>query len=315
MLKRILPIIKAIVSIALVIFILSKVDVSKLLTALSSINAVFFSLALLSHFVAIPIAAYMLKLSLYVNNINLNLKPLMGINLIGSFFNNFLPTAIGGDIAKVYYISSYSKNNLVSIITVLFNRMVGFFCLLVLGVVGLIFGYGIVNDISIAIAVIGLLFLFLLLLFFIWDKNIMGRFKYITKIVSMIDKREIIKKSYENFNKYKQHKKEVLFIFLLSFLIQLIVMLYYYLIILSLNLKVPIFYLLMVVPLITIIEVLPLSVGGIGVRESATFYFFTKIGIEPHSAVLIGFINYILRVLLSFVGGIIFMFRRNKVRT
>jgi glycosyltransferase 2 family protein len=60
-----------------------------------------------------------------------------------------------------------------------------------------------------------------------------------------------------------------------------------------------------VVPIVYIATVLPVSLGGIGVREGVLVWLLTKVGGDASDAVLLAFLIYLNRVIVSLIGGII----------
>lgn len=70
----------------------------------------------------------------------------------------------------------------------------------------------------------------------------------------------------------------------------------------------PIPFLMAVIPIVRLANQLPISVGGLGVRESLFVYFFDLIGISPEIAVTIGLANYLLQAINGFVGGLLELF-------
>lgn len=60
------------------------------------------------------------------------------INLVGFFFNNFLPASIGGDAMRAYYFAGGRRENLASILaTLVYDRMLGFMALVLVAFLGL----------------------------------------------------------------------------------------------------------------------------------------------------------------------------------
>ncbi|QOV90734.1 lysylphosphatidylglycerol synthase transmembrane domain-containing protein [Humisphaera borealis] len=55
------------------------------------------------------------------------------INMVGAFYNSFMPGSTGGDLAKAYYASKYSEHRTRAILTVVVDRIIGLLALFVLG--------------------------------------------------------------------------------------------------------------------------------------------------------------------------------------
>ena len=75
----------------------------------------------------------------------------------------------------------------------------------------------------------------------------------------------------------------------------------------ALHLSVPVWYLILFIPLVHILSALPVSFGGIGVRESSYVVFLALIGIGRHQALAFGFLWSALVLGGGMVGGVILM--------
>ena len=64
----------------------------------------------------------------------------------------------------------------------------------------------------------------------------------------------------------------------------------------------------MVVPLIYLTEALPISINGLGVREGAFVFFFTKIGVSKEEAFAVGLLVISIRyIFIMLMGGSLFL--------
>lgn len=73
----------------------------------------------------------------------------------------------------------------------------------------------------------------------------------------------------------------------------------------ALHLSVPLWYLILFIPLVHILSALPVSFGGIGVRESSYVVFLALIGIGRHQALAFGFLWSALVLGGGMVGGVV----------
>ena len=73
----------------------------QILRALASTKAPVFIAAILVFTAAILVASLRLKLIIEAQEIPITLKESVSLTFIGYFFNNFLPTSIGGDVVNV----------------------------------------------------------------------------------------------------------------------------------------------------------------------------------------------------------------------
>jgi hypothetical protein len=105
-----------------------------------------------------------------------------------------------------------------------------------------------------------------------------------------------------SFNRYKNNKKALLKVFIISFIFQFNIVLIVKLYCMSLDIVIDIQYLLMVVPLIYLTEALPISINGIGVRDSAFIFFFYQIGRTKEEAIAVS----LLIIFMRYAFGLIF---------
>jgi glycosyltransferase 2 family protein len=71
---------------------------------------------------------------------------------------------------------------------------------------------------------------------------------------------------------------------------------------------------LVFLPIITVMTMLPVSIGGLGVRESALVALFVPVGLTPGQSVTLGLLWHAVAVVASLPGGWIYLtYRRNQV--
>jgi uncharacterized membrane protein YbhN (UPF0104 family) len=97
-------------------------------------------------------------------------------------------------------------------------------------------------------------------------------------------------------------------IFVISMVVQLLRCLNFWMIYQSLGASVPAIYFLIFIPLVFVVMLLPISIGGFGVREGALLYFFSTVGIDSEISVAAGFLFYVLHLLALFAGLIFLLF-------
>ena len=55
------------------------------------------------------------------------------LNMVGSFYNSFMPGSTGGDLIKAYYASKHTPHRARAVMTVIIDRMLGLLALIILG--------------------------------------------------------------------------------------------------------------------------------------------------------------------------------------
>jgi uncharacterized membrane protein YbhN (UPF0104 family) len=75
----------------------------------------------------------------------------------------------------------------------------------------------------------------------------------------------------------------------------------------ALNLAVPLWYLILFIPLVHLTSALPISFAGVGVRESGYVMFLALIGVGQHEALAFGFLWSVLALGAGIVGGVVLL--------
>jgi len=198
------------------------------------------------------------------------------LTMIGQFFNNFLPTGAGGDIAKVFYLVRGEENKLLLGSSVLIDRFIGALTVITMGVLAALFTATIPLGIRYLLSLI-LLFLLFILVFFSNRKIASPLYSGVRRIFPGRMK-ETMENTYNVFNRYFSARRWLLAALGLSFLMQSISIFTNYLMTMSLlwgKSSMPGINLFFIyIPLIWASTMVP-SLGGLGIREFTYVYFFS----------------------------------------
>lgn len=238
---------------------------------------------------------------------NFKLTEIIKITYIGAFFNNVLFGAYGGDLVKGYYIYKFTKNSLKATLTILFDRIVGFVGLFLVGIYSLIsiFDKKIFSIISFKLILITFLLL-ALIIFFIY---IFYKKKVFSKKINKYLNEFII---YLNSN-----KKNILFFILLSSLLFTIVHISVYIIsdiILYFDLGVKkVFFLNFFT---TLVNTVPITPGGIGIGEIAfvnlnNFFFTNQTNFKNIANIIL--LYRLINLVVCLPGAVIYIFQKKKL--
>ena len=248
------------------------------------------------------VASYRLKLLMRGQNVKLSIKDAMYLTFIGYFYNNFLPTAIGGDIAKAYYASRKTNNKMASYAAVLADRILGLISTLLIALLGLLFIGRSMDNKLIVWAVPFLFILTVVMVAILLKKN--NKFQEtIPEKKGMIHaiKTKALK-LYAAINLYRNKPRLLMEGIGISLILQSMAIYSTYLFVLCIGGNIPLFRLFLIIPLVWAVSMLP-SLNGLGVREGAFVYFLKGyIGTEKAFAVSLLWLGLIM--LYSVIGGI-----------
>ncbi len=83
----------------------------------------------------------------------------------------------------------------------------------------------------------------------------------------------------------------------------------------SLDHRVTVFDMALVVPLVTFSSMLPVSIAGIGVKEGAFVLFLSAVGLSPEAALAVALLNRLVQVAFAVSGGLFFPFRQRLLES
>ncbi|MCX6564643.1 MAG: lysylphosphatidylglycerol synthase transmembrane domain-containing protein [Candidatus Aminicenantes bacterium] len=230
--------------------------------------------------------------------------------LVGMFFNNFLPTRFGGDVVRIWDGSKYSKSLVKSSAVVLVDRATGIIVLFLFALVAALFRLDMAREVPViwAALVLGLIGLagvvfFFLPLFGRWLRKIPERGFLKPFKQKVIDFRTTI-------ILYKNKRKEFSLATAWAVLLQMNVILFYFLIGRALHLAIPLLDYFIFIPLVLLIQIIPITINGLGLREGAYIEIFKFYGIPAASAWSFSIIEVAFGLILGLIGGAIYVSRK-----
>ncbi|MEA1927626.1 MAG: lysylphosphatidylglycerol synthase transmembrane domain-containing protein [Candidatus Auribacterota bacterium] len=308
--KTIFNIIRIVVSLGLIIFLISYLDIRKIgdtATLLWNQHPFYLLLILLGGLIFMILEGYRLQQVLRVQDIHLPLPRLTRYCFMGMFFNNILPTTIGGDVAKGFYIARDSGKKSEPFVALVVVRIVGAVCLTAVAVLGIIFGFSYLPN-MIPVYLVGAMVLIVsfAIIFFTRRKLAVKFLIFLKPFKNKTFRKEVIA-SYRLFHSHRHFPLQLRLAVLATLVIEFIYVSINFIIARGLDFNdVPFSACLIFVPLIAVSTMLP-SIGGLGVREGMCVYLFSTLpGMDQDSAGAISLIMLVLVVTLALTGGIIY---------
>jgi glycosyltransferase 2 family protein len=230
--------------------------------------------------------------------------------LVAQFFNSFLPTRFGGDIVRIWDGSRYSKSLLKSSAIVMVDRFSGVIVLFLMAVVASLFRLDMARRIPVVWVslLLGLIGLALIGIFFL---PVFARLFASLKLKGFFDRlRGKILLFRETILHYRTQKRAFLRATFWAVFLQLNVILYYFLIGRALHLKINFIDYFIFIPIVLVIQIIPITINGLGLREGSYIEIFKFYGISARSAVSFSLVDVAFNLVLGLVGGIIYVARR-----
>lgn len=246
-------------------------------------------------------------LLVHKNSKKVTIKYLTSLYFIGSFFNNFMPTSIGGDVYKVIALGKKIKSNTDAFSATFMERFTGVIALVIISYFGLVqtFDYWLFQMPEIVSTNPTLVLIFKGVLFFGFWIAAVGGFlflKLLAKRLSLADK------VYKSLLKYKGKNKVLFSAFVTSFIVQLFAIFTQYFVFTALGIDLPLEYSLFIFPVITLASFLIPSLNGLGVQDALYMQLFLSVGIPREISLSASIIYHLLRLFVSLFGGILYAF-------
>lgn len=305
-------IIKAVISALLFYYIVHDVDFGRIVESIKSADHLILVFAFFLHFIGLMLSSFRWKILLRAQKINIGIMYLFRSYLVATFFNHFLPSTIGGDSVRAYDSWKTGENKENALTVVILDRFLGLLTLLIFAIISIIFSPDLSTKIpGINFWVIVLSLGALILIWFIFSPPIRFISNLGEKDIPVISKISgFINKIDNSFNKFSNKKDKIIYSILLSILLQLNVVFYYFLISESLGLGIEFIDYFLIVPLTIFITMIPISLNGIGLRENALFLFLAPFSVIKAEAVAFAWVEYGMLLVLGIIGGIVYTLRK-----
>jgi uncharacterized protein (TIRG00374 family) len=301
---------KVLISLALLYYLLGKTDSDALLQRLRGADTLVLAGAVLLYMMMLVISVWRWRLLLQAQGHDAPMKRLSASYLVATFFNNFLPSNIGGDVIRVRDSSRLTGSTTTALAVVAIDRIIGLGALYVLALTAYIFGGPDVRHLTgarLVIVGLGLFFGYLAYVFFRpGQASRMVAAVGLARSQWAIEHFETVQASV---HVYRQRVGAVWAAFAASVALQTIVICYYFAIAQALRIELPLAACFLMVPLCVLVQTVPVSFNGWGIREAVFVHFFRQIGLPGDSAIAFSLLGAGLIVLLSLSGAVVWMSR------
>ena len=309
---QILIFLKVLIAISLIGVIVSKVNLDDVWQAFARADKLLIVGAFLLYFVGMCIIALRWKILLAVQGVTAGFFTLVKSMMVAIFFNNFLPSTIGGDAMRAYDTWKMGGGKTQSVSIVFIDRLFGIFTLFIFALLALLATSVEVSYIpnirlwiimAVMAGCIGIYILF-------FQAAVISRYLHRHDQAKPSIILRLLEKIFDVFAVYNG-KSGVLFAALgLSVLLQLNVILHYYLLALSLGIAIPLSAMFIIIPVAIVVMMIPVSINAIGIREAIFVTMFGLYGVSNADALAFSWMSFILITVLGVIGGLVFMLRK-----
>lgn len=303
---------KIVVSGSLLTLLLRRADLGGVARGLRGASPVWIGVALALYLFSLAVSAWRWQRLLGAQGVKLSLSKLFESFLVATFFNNFLPSNVGGDVIRIADTAKAVGSKTTAATVVLLDRGVGLLGLFLVGAVGATMARWFAADAGPVGATT------------LWAGLVAGTVVSIPVLLAprivhvlagpvrrfhpgWIDER--LDRLTNALTRFRESPGTMVATFAGAVLVQAVLVLFYYALALSLAIPIDLPHLALLVPVSFIVQMLPVSINGLGVREAFFGLYFGRLGLPLHSALLLSLGGAAAIVVVSIVGAVAYMAR------
>jgi uncharacterized membrane protein YbhN (UPF0104 family) len=311
----VVPCVKATVSIGLLALLLSRVEAGRLLAAARQASAPWLIGALGLYGLMVLASAWRWGVLLTAQNIRLPFRTLTSSFLVATFFNNFLPSNIGGDVVRVADTATAAGSKTLATTVVLLDRVLGLLGLVLIAALGATAGSRLADGGPVAPTVLWASFgaAFVLGLPALLRPHAFARLLHPFRALHPAWVDERIARLTAALSRFGRAPGALAACFGGAVVVQAVLVGFYVAIAQSLRIPIGFAELAVIVPITFIVQMVPLSMNGLGVREATFGFYFSRLGLPLESALLVSFMGAALIMLFSLSGAAAYLGRGRRL--
>jgi uncharacterized protein (TIRG00374 family) len=292
---------RVVISLIILTIVIVNVGAENLFDALRRIDPAWFILAVLIHLLGVVIRTWRWSMLIRSFGAPLSFGRLFYLYMAGTFFNTFLPTGIGGDVVKIIELAP-ERGGAQSFSTVLADRLTGILGSSLIALAVAVLDPADVPQ-SIVIAVIVTSGAVLLASLLLTQQQLFDRVLAHVPIWPKLPAK--IHNVYAALTSYSIGAIARSTLISLPFTLALIAT--QYALAIGLGVNAPVRYFALFVPMVALVQLLPISFSGLGVREGTFQILFGAVGVDSAQAVAMSLMYYIVRVVTGLIGGLMYI--------
>lgn len=289
-------IIKIVISAGLLTWIISKIQLDSLGTAVLQSHLPTLLVSFLMVNICMLVSVLKWRPLLTVHKVQIPFARLLSFYYTGLFANNFLPSSIGGDAMRIYDVAKLSSKPKEAAASVIAERLLASLALALTAAVALALVSGAGGGSMISWLVGGILVFCLAATAILFCCS----FREDGKVGRWLCR----------LGNYKEHPGLLLKVLMLSFLFQFVLVLANVFIFQAIGVNIPLLKHFLFIPVIMAVSMLPLSINGLGIREGMYVVLYGNAGIDAATALAGSLLFFTLVTVTSLAGGVLFALRK-----
>jgi uncharacterized protein (TIRG00374 family) len=304
------------VSVALLALLFSRVDRAQMAAALRGASLPLLLSCLPLYAVGQTLSTWRWQILLRAEGIRVPLRRLLALYLEGMFFSLCLPTAVGGDVVRGYRIWHLTRAGEGAVASILVERVTGFVAMIGIAAAATAaaFASGALRDPLIGLfvaAVAAALAAAVVLISSPWALGLAERLAGRRAAGGIF---QAVRRFCEAVQRYRGHRAAVGAALGISLAFQMLLIFLVFLVAVALHLPVTFGQFLIFIPILNVLAMLPISLGGLGIREGGAVILLGKVGVDPAGALTLSLLWFAVVAVASLPGGIVFFWGGHRAK-
>lgn len=300
-----------IIGIGALSLVIAKSDVHSLREVIGSARIAYLPFAVAASFTVTWLMASRWRAILAVRGHQFKTYRLFAVYLIGIFFMNFIPGGgVSGDVARLIYVDREVRDKAFVLSTLVYERLVGGIIILLLGLVASVasHSYAQTDRVVVSEIILGVAFVAAAMLM---SEAVSSRLARGCRAIGARLKinrfGQAAARTLEAISELRHHRRMVLRTLALSIVVRVVWSLGCYVVALALNLPLSFAMVFAFMSLVDLIRMLPISIGGLGVREWLLIALFAGVGLSREQALAFALLAFAPIYCNAIAGGIIYI--------
>ena len=304
---------KVSISIVLLVVLFRQVDMVSLWARARSASMVWLVAALAIYSLTAIVGTWRWHQLLDAQSVHVSGRWLLGSFLVANFFNNFLPSNIGGDVVRIGDTAKRARSKTLATTVVMVDRVLGLMGLVFVAAAGATIGAGAVGhpqaNIFPSWLWAGFVACAAVAAPAVVAPEAVGRLLRPLTVVHPEWVGGRLDTFISTLARFKKRPGMLAACFIAAVGVQATLVVYYLAVVYALHIPVRASDLAVIVPLSFVVQMLPVSVNGFGVREATFSFYFKQIGLPIDSAVLMSLVAAAVAMLFSLSGAAVYVSR------
>ena len=300
--KASIILVKVVVTAILVKWIINSIDFKSFTNIINTITWPFIVVIIIVSFVDMAVAALRWKVLMRPFKPSFSYIHLLYLSLVAHCYNMLAPGNIAGDVVRAIKTSAAA---------VFLDRLIGMLGLVVIVLCGIIFSYTMLSELGLMKYIILVTFILSLISVSILSRRVTRRFIWISNLLGSLY--EKIKDVVVSIQLYRNCYREIIEAFAATIGSHLLMITTVYLISRAIGCNAAYFHCLLFVPVIGLISSLPITIGGLGLREASYILLFTQVGATKEQALGMSLIYFMLLFVWAILGAILAVVPMEKI--